>query len=175
MNKPLKFFDEKVVDKDENANKVKLMVETSLYNRHWRNQSFDNWFELDPEYDSDFNFDRQLTFKRYLKLVNSPAYRLEPTIESVGLLTKDCSSRLSEIKNAPLPKNLDITGRKITPTLKIKILGALPIHSHFFGDLTGAISVRILFYETKLCGFYYNYRSQKWEYGQLKKKPKKKR
>jgi hypothetical protein len=158
---------------DEDANKVKILVENALCNRRWSNKVSGSWFEPDPEY--DFDFDRQLTVKRYLRLVNSSAYYSEPTIELPDLLATGCRSKSSELKNAPLPAYLDATGRKIGLALKIKIFGALPIHSHYFGELVGTISVRTLFYETKMCGFYYNYQLQKWEYGQSKKKLKKKR
>jgi hypothetical protein len=166
MNNPLELLD---LDDKEDANKVRLMVETSLCNRRWRNQNSANWFEPDPEYDSDSSFDHQLTLKRYLRLVNSPAYRLEPTIELAHL-----PSSRSELKDT-LPAYLDVVGRRIVPALKSKILSALPIHSRFFGDFSPAIiTVRTLFYETKLCGFYYDYKAQKWEYGQSKKKLKRK-
>jgi len=142
-------------DEEENANKVKLLVENSLYNRRWGNKVSDNWFEPDPEY--DFFFDRQLVIKRYLRLINSPYYHAEP----VELFDRP---KLSKPKDASLPPYLDAKGRKIFAAVREKILRAVPIYEHFFGVITTTMTVRTLFFEIKLCGFRYNYKLQEWEY-----------
>lgn len=46
MNDSLEFFDE-----EEDPDLVKLLVQSSLYNRRWRNQQVSSWFEPDPQYD----------------------------------------------------------------------------------------------------------------------------
>jgi hypothetical protein len=144
---------------DENADEAKTQVENSV-----------RWFEPDPEYDSDF--DRELVIKRYLRLINSPTYYTVP-IESVdsleGRLPK---SEDSKPENTPLPPYLIITGRRIVPYLKKKILGALALHSHCLG-VKQKIDIHTLFYETKLFGYRYNYKSQAWDLDWNRDKPKK--
>lgn len=147
---------------EEDSEEVKIQIESSLRDRRWGDKVSNNWFEPDPEYD-DLNFNRELAIKRYLKLVSSPACRVEPAIESDSP-ARGRPPKSSKPQDVPLPSYLDTTARKIVPALRKKILGAVLVHQHFFG-LTGKINVRTLFYETKLCGFRYNYKSQKWEYG----------
>jgi len=67
-----------------------------------------------------------------------------------------------EPENLPLPPHLIVTGRRIVPYLKKKILGALALHSHCLG-VKQKIDIHTLFYETKLFGYRYNYKSQTWD------------
>lgn len=126
------------------------------------------FFDFDPEYD-DPKYDRELTVKRYLQLIESPVYRVDLSIEGFtesghsppereqrGLKPKP-----SVEKDLSLPSNLDISARKISWGLRKKILAALAIWSLPRGE---TVNVRTLFAEVKFRGFEYNYKSQIWEY-----------
>lgn len=64
----------------------------------------------------------------------------------------------SDHKSA-LPHNLSTEGRRLTPALKVKILGALAIC-----PLPSTFEIRVyqLFHLIKLFGYRYNYKSKRW-------------
>lgn len=136
-------------------------VKSSICRRR-RNNAV-RYFEPDPEYD-DLNFDRDLVVKRYLKLIGLPTYYADPPSEIEERRGRPPKPKDPESEDTPLPPYLITTGRRIVPALKKKILGAVAIHSHYWG-VKQKINIHALFYETKLFGYRYNYKSQKWECG----------
>lgn len=126
------------------------------------------FLEFDPEYD-DAKYDRELAIKRYLRLIESPIYRVDLSIERFtesGHSPPEKEQRgpkpkpLVE-KNLSLPSNLDLSDKKIGWGTKKKILAALAIWPLPRGEV---VNVRTLFAEVKFRGFEYNYKSQTWEY-----------
>jgi hypothetical protein len=147
---------------DEDAEQIAIQVKACVRDRRWGEKVSVSWFEDDPEYDSDF--DRELTIKRYLRLINSSTYYEEPAIEPVDLPRGRPPKQGSKPEDVPLPPYLIVTGRRIVPSLKKKVLGAIALHSHCLGT-SQKIDIHTLFYETKLFGYRYNYKTQKWECG----------
>lgn len=66
---------------------------------------------------------------------------------------------MDEEEDRPLPANLLVIGRRLTPTLRIKIFRALDIYPTKY-----QIRIYQLFSEVKALGYQYNYKSKNWEY-----------
>jgi len=119
--------------------------------RHFRStSSMRSLFEEDDEY-PDLEC-RKPVVKRYLRLISSADYRSESFIDDA-----ECDREVSA-----LPHNLLTEGRRMTPALNLKILGALVIcrvPSNF------ELRTFQLFHMTKLFGYRYNYKSHRWEQG----------
>lgn len=118
-----------------------------------------SFFHSDPEYpDLDC---RELAAERYLRLLNSADYRKnrfiddDPDREGVPLPSN----------NLPLPHNVITIGRRITPSLRIKIFGALEIvqSSELFSS-QAQFRVYELFFQVKKLGFRYDYKHNMWEF-----------
>lgn len=92
----------------------------------------------------------ELATKRYLRLINSADYRPNPLNSVHG-------DRASE----DLPPNLLTEGRRLTPSLKLKILGALKIC--LLPSSCQPIRVYQLFHLAKFFGWRYNYKLNRWE------------
>jgi len=147
---------------DENGGKAIPQIKSSICRR--QNPKIRNrLFEADPEYD-DLDFDRDLAIKRYLRLIGFPTYYADPPIEVEERRGRPPKAKDSQSEDEPLPPHLITTGCRVVPALRKKILGAVAIHSHCLG-IKQKINIRTLFYETKLFGYRYNYKSQQWECG----------
>lgn len=115
--------------------------------------NYPRFFERDPDH-QDLGCG-ELATRRYLRLVNSADYRPNPLMSVSG-------DRRSE--DLPLPPNLLTEGRRLTPGIKLKILGALKICS-----LPSSCQIRVyqLFHLTKFFGWRYNYKLNRWEEREL--------
>lgn len=128
-----------------------------------------HFLEFDPEYD-DTKYDRKFAIKRYLRLIKSPTYRIDLSIERFtesrhSPPEKEQRGRKPQPplnKDLSLPPHLIVTGRKILSAVHKKIVGALAIHSHYL-PVSQRIDIRTLFHETKSFGYRYNYKSESWE------------
>lgn len=115
-----------------------------------------SFFERDREY-PDLCY-RKRAAKRYIRLIYSADYRLKLCLD-VDDVDRDVRIECDR-KDVILPASLLTEGRRLTPALKIKILGALtlcPLPSTF------QLRVYQLFHLVKLFGWRYNYKSNHWE------------
>lgn len=105
------------------------------------------FFDKDSQYP---DLGGEFAAKRYLQLINSADYRPNPLMSVQGDRSEDL----------PLPPNLLTEGRRLTPGIKLKILGALKICS-----LPSSCPIRVyqLFHLTKFFGWRYNYKLNRWE------------
>lgn len=101
-----------------------------------------SFFKSDPEY-PDLECP-ELAVKRYLQLIYSADYRSKPYMDE---------------EDRPLPANLLVIGRRLTPALRIKILRALDVYPTKY-----QIRIYQLFSEVKFLGYKYNYKQKIWEY-----------
>lgn len=112
-----------------------------------------DFFKKDDEYpDLD---SRKLAAKRYLRLIYSVDYRDKPFMDD----DPDREGLPSPTNNLPLPTNVVTIGRRITPSLRIKILRALDVF-----PTKGQIRVYQLFHDVKACGFRYDHKKNIWEF-----------
>ncbi|MEG4807918.1 hypothetical protein QUA82_09840 [Microcoleus sp. F8-D3] len=112
-----------------------------------------SFFESDPEYpDLD---SRNLAAKRYLRLIYSADYRSTPFMDD----DPDREGLPSPTNNLPLPTNVVTIGRRVTPSLRIKILRALEVF-----PTKGQIRVYQLFAEVKFLGYRYDIKKKNWEF-----------
>lgn len=98
--------------------------------------------ESDPDY-PDLECP-ELAAKRYLQLIYSADYR---------------SKAYMDEEDRPLPANLLVIGRRLTPALRIKILRALDVYPTKY-----QIRIYQLFSEVEFLGYKYNYKQKIWEY-----------
>lgn len=111
---------------------------------------FSSFLERDDEY-PDLKCGKP-AIKRYIRLIGSTNY-----YSKVVVVEPDMDPSL-DIRRE-LPPNLLTEGRKVTPSLKIKILGALARCS-----LSPDSEIRIyqLFHLVKFFGWRYDYKSRRW-------------
>ncbi|MCC3473289.1 MAG: hypothetical protein JGK38_23835 [Microcoleus sp. PH2017_15_JOR_U_A] len=112
-----------------------------------------SFFEGDDEY-PDLGC-RELAVDRYLRLIYSADYRSKPFVDD----DPDREGLPSPTNNLPLPPNVITIGRRVTPALRVKILGALDLY-----PTKGQIRIYQLFAEIKACGFKYDHKHSIWEF-----------
>ncbi|MEG4329879.1 hypothetical protein [Microcoleus sp. herbarium5] len=112
-----------------------------------------DFFESDDEY-PDLQC-RELGAKRYLRLIYSADYRSKPFVDD----DPDREGLPSPTNNLPLPTNVVTIGRRVTPSLRVKILRALEVF-----PTKGQIRVYQLFSDVKFCGFRYDSKRKIWEF-----------
>lgn len=113
-----------------------------------------SFFERDSEY-PDLEC-RELAAKRYLRLIHSADYRFNCWLD-----VDDVDRKAEPVReDVALPADLLTEGRRLTPALKVKILGAVAIC-----PLPSTFQLRVyqLFRLVKLFGWRYNYKSNHWE------------
>ena len=112
-------------------------------------------FDSDGEY-PDMECGK-LVAKRYLRLTDSTDYRSKTFMDE----DETCESRAIADEDLPLPHNLLLEGRRLTPALRRKIWGALAICS------SPTIPTRVyqLFHLMKFLGYRYNYKFNIWRIG----------
>lgn len=115
-----------------------------------------SFFERDSEY-PDLEC-RELAAKRYVRLIHSADYHSKPYLD-VDDVDRDIGIKCDH-KDVALPASLLTEGRKLTPALKVKILGALAIC-----PLPSTFQIRVyqLFRLAEFWGWRYNYKSNCWE------------
>ncbi|MCC3455774.1 MULTISPECIES: hypothetical protein [unclassified Microcoleus] len=97
----------------------------------------------------------ELAAKRYLRLICSADYRSKPFVDD----DPDREGLASPTNNLPLPPNVITIGRRVTPALRVKILGALDLY-----PTKSQIRIYQLFAEIKACGFKYDHKHSIWEF-----------
>lgn len=112
-----------------------------------------SFFERDDEY-PDLKC-RKLAAKRYLRLIYSADYRSNPFMDD----DPDQEGLPSPTNSLPLPTNVVTIGRRVPPTLRVKILRALEVF-----PTKGQIRVYQLFHQVKSCGFRYDRKNNIWEF-----------
>ncbi|MCC3405193.1 MAG: hypothetical protein JGK17_06275 [Microcoleus sp. PH2017_10_PVI_O_A] len=112
-----------------------------------------SFFDDDSEY-PDLSCG-ELAVKQYLRLICSADYRSKPFMDD----DLDREGLPSPTNNLPLPTNVVTIGRRVTPTLRIKIIRALEVF-----PTKSQIRVYQLFSEVKACGFRYDCKQNVWEF-----------
>lgn len=128
---------------------------------------FTQFLEFDPEYDTNYN--RELAFKRYLRLIESPFYRVDLAIDRFAGIEhlppeqeqRGPKPKIPIEKDLPFPPNLDTSGRKIGWGMRKKILAALAIWPLPRDEV---VNVRTLFAEVKFRGFKFDQKTYTWNY-----------
>ena len=118
-----------------------------------------------PEYQCDLFLadypDGKVIVERYLALLDSPEYLTATGRER--LTTPPLSDRLPRAKkeSRPLPDNLMVAGRRITPLIEYKIRAALAVCPSVVG-LALKLTVRQLFSDMKSIGYRWDAKLEQW-------------